>query len=56
VKIQIIEPQADLSNLESQVESELGLKSVALVWDDGESLTLLKKKVGRLAADYLLEF
>ena len=54
VKIQIIEPQADLSNLESQVESELGLKSVALVWDDGESLTLLKKKVGRLAADYVL--
>ena len=36
------------------MESELGLKSVALVWDDGESLTLLKKKVGRLAADYVL--
>ena len=54
VKIQIIEPQVDLSNLEFQVESELGLKSVALVWDDGESLTLLKKKVGRLAADYVL--
>jgi deoxyribonucleoside regulator len=54
VKIQIAEPQADLSILESQLESELGLKSVALVWDDGESLDLLKKKVGRLAADYVL--
>jgi DNA-binding transcriptional regulator LsrR (DeoR family) len=54
VRIQIIEPQADLSNLESQLESELDLKSVALVWDDGESLALLKKKVGRLAADYVM--
>lgn len=55
VKIQIIEPQADLSNLESQLESGLGLKSVALVWDDGESLALLKRKAGRFAAEYVLE-
>lgn len=54
VKIQIAEPQTDLSNLEYDLESELGLKSVALVWDDGESPNLLKRKVGRLAADYLL--
>jgi len=54
VKIQINEPQADLSTLESQMESELGLKSVALVWDDEESLALLKKKAGIVAADYLL--
>lgn len=54
VKIQIAEPQTDLSNLEYDLESELGLKSAALVWDDGESPNLLKRKVGRLAADYLL--
>ena len=54
VKIQITEPQPDLSELESELESELGLKSVALVWDDGESSDFLKRKVGRLAADYLL--
>lgn len=53
VKIEIIEPQPDLSDLESDLELELGLKSVALVWDDGESSHLLKRKVGVLAADYL---
>lgn len=54
VKIQINEPQGDLSSLESQLESNLGLKSVVLVWDDGESVALLKKKVGRVAAGYVL--
>lgn len=53
VKIQITEPHPDLSDLESDLELELGLKSVALVWDDEESSHLLKKKVGTLAADYL---
>ena len=53
VKIQIIEPHPDLSDLESDLELELGLKSVALVWDDEESSQLLKRKVGALAADYL---
>jgi DNA-binding transcriptional regulator LsrR (DeoR family) len=54
VTIQIREPQPDLSDLESEVESRFGLKSVALVWDDGQSLNLLKKKVGKVAADYVL--
>jgi len=53
VKIQITEPHPDLSDLESDLELVLGLKSVALVWDDEESSHLLKKKVGTLGADYL---
>jgi len=55
VKIEIIEPHADLSKLEKKLESVTGLKNVALVLDDEESLKRLKEKVGRIAADYLLE-
>lgn len=53
VRIEIQEPYRDLSEMESELESKLGLKSALLVGDDGESLKELKEKAGRLAAEYL---
>ncbi len=55
VKIEIAEPDADLSDLESRLESATGLNNVVLVWDDGESTEHLKKKVGQMAAVFLQE-
>ncbi|MBC8417702.1 MAG: sugar-binding transcriptional regulator [Desulfobacterales bacterium] len=54
VKIQINEPDADLSELERELEAKFDLNSAVLVWDDEESLERLKKKVGEVAASYLL--
>jgi len=54
VKIQINEPDADLSGLERELEAEFDLNSAVLVWDDGESHERLKKKAGKLAARYFL--
>lgn len=55
VKIELVEPDADLSHFESRLEAATGLKNVLLVWDDGESPEHLKRKVGQVAAEYLLE-
>jgi DNA-binding transcriptional regulator LsrR (DeoR family) len=54
VEIQINEPDVDLSDLESRLESNLGLKSAVLLWDDGEPIRSLKQKAGKIAAQYLL--
>lgn len=54
VRIELVEPEPDLSDFESRLEKELGLKSVVLVSDDGESGHSLKQKVGKIAAEYLL--
>jgi DNA-binding transcriptional regulator LsrR (DeoR family) len=55
VKIQIAEPKTDLTNLEVEIERELRLKSVVLAYNNGESAVQLKKKIGVLAAQYVLD-
>ena len=55
VKIEIIEPKPDLNVLEERLEKATGLKNVILVWNNGDPTKELKKKVGRAAADYLME-
>jgi DNA-binding transcriptional regulator LsrR (DeoR family) len=54
VRIEIVEPHRDLSDLEKALESAFNLKSAVLVWDGGDSPKALKEKVGNVAADYLL--
>lgn len=55
VKIEIVEPKHDLSDIERTLEKATGLQNVILVKNDGESMQQLKKKAGQAAADYLVE-
>jgi deoxyribonucleoside regulator len=55
VKIEIVEPKHDLSDIERALEKATGLQNVILVKDDGEPTPQLKKKAGQAAADYLVE-
>jgi len=55
VRIEIDEPKSDLSDLEKRLEQATGLKNVILVWNNSDSTKELKEKIGRAAADYLIE-
>ncbi len=55
VKIEIVEPKSDLSDLEEQLEKATGLKNAILVRNNSDSIQELKEKIGQAAADYLIE-
>lgn len=57
VRIEIVEPQLYLTELELEFEERFGLKNVSLVenQDDDLSNQELKKRVGQATADYLFE-
>ena len=55
VKIEIVEPKSNLNDLEERLEQATGLKNVILVWNNSDSTKELKEKIGRAAADYLME-
>ena len=54
IRIQIMEPETDLSELEKELEKIYKLKSAVLVWDDGDTLNQLKKRAGLVASQYVL--
>jgi DNA-binding transcriptional regulator LsrR (DeoR family) len=55
VKIELVEPEGDLSEFEAKFEKATGLQNVVLAWDDGESPRILKEKAARIAAEYMQE-